>query len=332
MNFIHLFRCNIPYVASKQMLRIMKLIIVIMTTFLMQVSAATYAQQITLREGSISLKKVFTEIRRQTGYTVLYRSDVINNTKPVNLDLNKVPLEDALKEILKGQNLDYVIKDKAIFVSKKETSFLENIIARFQAIDVRGKVVDESGAPLPGATVKVKGIKQMATTNGEGEFYLPGVADDAILEISYVGYAMQEVKALANLMVSLKLVSSDLQEVTINKGYYTTRKELETGNVSSVSAKEISQQPVSNPLAAMSGRLPGVEITQQTGIPGGGFVVRVRGQNSLQNGNEPLYIVDGVPYPSRRASVSVDAVLAGGSTLSFVNPSDIVEVSAIVDR
>ena len=157
MKLIHLFRCNVPYVASKQLLRIMKLIIVIMTTFLIQVSASGFAQHFTLKKDNISLKDIFVEVKKQTGYAVVYRSSLIKNSKPIDVNLNNTPLKDAMSQILQNQNLDFTIEDKVVILKEKEKSFFDNIIARFQDVDVRGKVLDETGNPLAGATITVKG-------------------------------------------------------------------------------------------------------------------------------------------------------------------------------
>ena len=119
MKLIHLFRCALFSLPPKQMLRIMKLIIILMTAFLMQVSASSFAQRITIKNESITLKRAFVEIRKQTGYIVLYKSDLLNKTRPVKLNLVNIPLEDALKVMLDGQNLEFAIKDKSIVVKEK---------------------------------------------------------------------------------------------------------------------------------------------------------------------------------------------------------------------
>ncbi len=88
---------------------------------------------------------------------------------------------------------------------------------------------------------------------------------------------------------------ASLKEVIVNAGYYKTTKELQTGSIVKVDAKDIEKQPVSNPLAALQGRVSGLEVIQQNGVPGGNFKVRIRGINSLSSGKDPLYIIDGVP-------------------------------------
>ncbi|MBZ0099005.1 MAG: TonB-dependent receptor plug domain-containing protein, partial [Taibaiella sp.] len=136
-------------------------------------------------------------------------------------------------------------------------------------------------------------------------------------------------------VVMLEDVKS-LDEVIVNAGYYTTTKTTQTSNIGRVEAKDIQSQPVSNPIAALQGRIPGLEIVQQTGVPGGNFQVRIRGQNSIGNGNDPLYIIDGVPYTStpQASSETSDEIFPGGlgtSPLNYINPFDIESIEILKD-
>jgi TonB-dependent starch-binding outer membrane protein SusC len=163
------------------------------------------------------------------------------------------------------------------------------------------------------------------------------------LEISFVGHETQvlSVKGKSVFMVALGQRQSILDE-TVVIAYGTTTKRFNTGNVSSVKASDIEKQPVNNPLLAMQGRVPGLFITQNTGLPGGGITVRIQGQNSILNGSNPLYIIDGVPYPSELPGVSFGPLgnsggVANGSNtgtgnaLSYINPSDIESIEILKD-
>lgn len=145
---------------------------------------------------------------------------------------------------------------------------------------------------------------------------------------------MQEVRAQKNVgTVRLKMGISDLNEVEINKGYYTTTKKLNTGSISTVSADEIAHQPVTDFLAALQGKVPGLFIQQLSGAPGRSFTVRLRGQNSIANGNDPLYIVDGVPFGSNTLNSSKVNTGAGMSSSPFadINPADIESIQILKD-
>src|SRR5690606_22877752 len=138
------------------------------------------------------------------------------------------------------------------------------------------------------------------------------------------------------LNVILTADDDTLEELVINAGYYSVKDKERTGSISKITSKEIGQQPVANPLAAMQGRMAGVNITQSSGTPGGGFDIQIRGRNSLRTeGNAPLYIVDGVPYPSQSMS---DSNIAGGilpvsigSPLNSIDPDNIESIEVLKD-
>src|SRR5690606_32924282 len=129
--------------------------------------------------------------------------------------------------------------------------------------------------------------------------------------------------------------ATSLREVVINAGYYSTTDRERTGSISRVTADEIEKQPVNNPLEALQGRMTGVQITQNSGSPGGGFEVRIRGQNSIMAGNAPLYIIDGVPFDSQSlgsSSSSVSIIPEGNiSPLNAINPATIESIEVLKD-
>ncbi|WP_316814259.1 SusC/RagA family TonB-linked outer membrane protein [Pedobacter heparinus] len=324
----------------------MKLIVVLLTTTILQVSASSFAQRVTINQNNITLAQAFKQLTLQSGYDILYNGDLIKNVAPIDVRIKDASVEEALKQILQNQKLAYSIKDKTIILEEAEPSFLDRVVSAFADINVIGIVVDgETGNVLVGASVKVKGSGKATTTASNGAFYLQGVDEDAIIEISFVGFKSVELKVAKNLgTIKLEVSYSDLNEVEINKGYYTEKRRLSTGSVGRVTADEISRQPVSNPLAALYGRIPGLIITQQTGVPGGNFKVEIRGQNSLRktgtnNGNIPLYIIDGVPFSSIPMNTATPTniyptstnELVGSSPFDNINPADIESVEVLKD-
>lgn len=165
-------------------------------------------------------------------------------------------------------------------------------------VTVSGKITDENGSPAQGVNVMVKGTSKGTTTNLKGEFVLSGIDGNAVLIITSVGYDRQEiyVKGKTLITTQLRVAIGNLDELQVI-AYGTTSKlnRFQTGNIATVKADDIEKQPVNNPLLALQGRVPGLYITQTTGMPGGGITVRIQGQNSIANGNDPLYIIDGVP-------------------------------------
>ena len=319
-----------------QLHRVMKLTSIILIIACLQVSARGYAQKITLTEKNASLEKVFGEIKKQTEYKFFYDDNLIVNAKPVNIEVVDASLDQVMEICLKGQGLIYEIIDKVIIVKQRPSSILQvvqNSLSVAPLIDIKGKVVNEKGDPVDGVTVTIKGTKTATSTDVNGEFYLKTVDQNAILIFTSVNMEAFEVNVnkKEDLLVNLKTKISALQDVIINKGYYTTSQRLNTGNVSRVTSETISKQPISNPLEALEGRMPGVYIQQTSGVSGSGFNVEIRGRNSLRttptnNGNLPFYIIDGVPF----TSTSLDAFTGiGGQIAPFVSPLNSIDPAEI---
>jgi TonB-linked SusC/RagA family outer membrane protein len=298
---------------------------------------------------------VFQELEKQTGYSFLYENKLLEKANKVTISLKNASLQQVLEECFKNQPLSYKIFNNTVVVAEKnpipneDDHSLTTDDSRL-TIDITGKVTDADGNPLAGATVKVKGTSKGTTTNNDGVFVLKDVDDNATLEISFVGYETYRVslspagggglKAGGGLgTIALKIKPESLNEVVINKGYYTTSQQLNTGNVSRVTAKDIEKQPVNNPLLALQGRVPGMIITQQTGVPGSSVMVQIRGLNSLEKSKAPLYVVDGVPYISSNPYNLGGDIFGssgfggdyGGSPLSYINSADIESIDVLKD-
>ena len=174
--------------------------------------------------------------------------------------------------------------------------FLLATTANAQQVQVSGQVTDsDTGDPLPGAVVRVVNTSDGVATDSEGRYSLT-VASDATLSFSYIGYLEQEidVDGRSILDVSLAINSSELESVVVvDYGYGTVQREDMTGSVASISSRELSEMPVSSTAEALSGRLPGVNITSTDGEPGAEMRIRVRGGGSVTQDNSPLYVVDG---------------------------------------
>jgi TonB-linked SusC/RagA family outer membrane protein len=287
-----------------------------------------------MSKSNAPLKSVLKEIRTQSGYNFIYTERIFEHARPVNIDVKATELDAVLREVFKDQPLSYSIDQKTIIVKVKEDAFFEKVVDRFQAIDVRGRVVDSLGNGLPGASVSVKKSKGSTMTNANGEFYLPNVDENAVLVISYVGYNSRELSADANIGdVVLTMSDSKLDEVQVI-AYGTQQKKFSTNTIATVTAKEIARQPVSNPLLALQGRVPGLFIKQGSGVTASNVTVNVQGVNSLSNGSDPFYVIDGVPYTPQFTDYSLMGGAmsgSGGSTFNFINPADIESISILKD-
>jgi len=318
----------------------MKLTAFIVLSICLQVSARSVAQQtITLSEHNAALETVLQKVHDQTGYEYFFKAQDAKNVR-VTIDVKNTPVDEVLPMFFQGKDFTYEIVNKIIVVKKREeikVAASQNEGGRGPTFEFEGTVVDESGEPLSGASIKLNNGSVVAITDVKGRFKLKNINEDATIEISYTGYASQKVKVgnQTSFKVSLSLATNKLDQVQV-VAYGTTTQRLNTGNVSKVTSKEIEEQPVSNVLAALEGRVPGLVITQSTGVPGGAFTVQIRGQNSIGNGNDPFYVIDGVPYNSSLPTLPnsyalINSSLRGGNPLNYINPNDIESIEVLKD-
>jgi TonB-dependent starch-binding outer membrane protein SusC len=320
---------------------VMNLTVILVVSACLQVSAAAYSQTVTLSKKDVPLETVFKEIRRQTGYSYFCKVEWLQRARNVDIDVKNAPLEQVLDLCFKDQPLTYTIVNKTIMVRPRENKTAEATPPgdkQATPVDIKGRVTNDKGEPLSGASIEIKSSARGTLTDANGMFELKKVDPDALLIISFTGYGTREITIKGNgfIPVSLALSTNSLDE-TVVIAYGTTTRRFNTGDVSTVKAGDIEKQPVSNPLAALEGRVPGMTIVQNTGVPGGGFTVRIRGQNSIASGNDPLYVIDGVPYSSNLLSGIGSQVLGFnlgntvGSPLNFINPSDIESIDVLKD-
>jgi TonB-linked SusC/RagA family outer membrane protein len=334
-----LYQLTCFFPKSRQAVRVMKLTTILLLAACLQLSAKGISQTVSITVKDVPLLTVLKEIKKQTGYFYLADNEWLQKAKKVTLSAINWPLLKVLDECFKGQPLTYNIEGKVInIIPKEEKPKGVSVVNDVPPIDVRGRVVNENGEPVVSASVTVKGTSRGTTTNENGEFYLPGLDKNATLVISGINISTTQIKVngLTSLAINVKSTITPLEE-TIIKGYYTTTRKLNTGSVSKVSAESISKEPISNPLEAIEGRMPGVFIQQTTGLAGGGINIQIRGQNSLRtrqgnNGNLPLYIIDGVPYSSTPMnSIYTSTIIQNGSPLSNINPYDIESIEVLKD-
>ena len=194
-------------------------------------------------------------------------------------------------------------------------------VGAFAQIEVKGHVKDATGEPIIGATVRVDGTQTATVSDFDGNFVLKA-NQGANITISYVGYQNQTVKAAPNLVVTLQDDAQVLQDVVVI-GYGTVRKSDATGSVMSVEADQLNKGLATSPADLLQGKTPGVQITTNSGAPGAGSKIRIRGGSSLSASNDPLIVIDGLPISSTEIS--------GGDVLNTINPNDIESFSILKD-
>jgi TonB-linked SusC/RagA family outer membrane protein len=287
--------------------------ILIMT--LMQVSAATFGQNFTLKEKSVSIAKIFFEIRKQTGYDVLLRSNQLKTSRKIKAEFSNVPLTEVIDQIIKGTELEYAFNDKTIFIKDKEKpSLVDKVVNYFLSIDVSGKVTDESGQPLAGAGVRIKDSNRTVVTNEKGEFTLKGVDENLVLVITYLGYQNREIKVAKELNIVLLMATGKLDEVAVvSTGFQNLPKERATGSFSTVSKQQLERQVTPDIISRLEGVTSSL-VFNRDGL--GRRQLRVRGQNTIYANAEPLIVVDNFPYEG---------------SLDNINPNDVETITVLKD-
>lgn len=314
-------------------LLIMRLTTVILIASLVQVSASTLAQKISLSKTNAPLKTVIKELRVQSGYEFIYTESVFKTAVPVTINVKAANFEEVLAQVFKHQPLSFSIDSKTV------------IIKQLPATDIRGRVLDENGEPMYGATVRVKGTTRVVTTNAEGIFVLKGIEDNAVLEVSYLGYLAKELKVtkeIRDVTIRLVLADSKLNEVVVT-ALGIKREERALGYaITKIDSNQINNAPSGNWIDALSGKVAGLNMIRSNGGPAGSNKIILRGENNLTGGadNEALIVIDGVVVNNgsgRRTATGGSAAGPSdgiqptdfGSGINDLNPQDIESINVL---
>ena len=226
------------------------------------------------------------------------------------------------------------------FAKMRKAAMLMVAVIGFTAVTlaqqtVTGTVTDKKGDPLPGVTVTVKGSKMATSTDNKGVYTLNNVASDAVLRFTGAGVSNQEISVGGKTSVNAELEASvgDMNEVVV-VGYGTARKRDLTGATSSVQAKDFNKGTYTSPDQLIQGKAAGVLVINNTGQPGGSTTIRIRGSSSIRSGNQPLFVIDGVPLSggtARPGGSGGGFGNDGGNPLAYMNPNDIAGIEILKD-
>lgn len=326
---------KIPIVKT---LLIMKLTIILLIMF--QASAKGFSQAVSLSEKNARLESVFKKIEKQTGYYFWYEDKTLKELKKVTVELRNVSLNEALDKCLSETPFTYSIVERTIIIKKKPVQGSEAKAVVIPAqIDIRGKVLDESNSPLPGASVLLKGTSTGTSTDIEGRFVLTVPDRQGTLIISFIGYESIEVPVsgdLNNIVMQQKISAMD--EIVVI-GYGGVKQKNLTGAVASVKSKDMNTAVSANFQQALQGKASGVQVIQPTGQPGAGVRVQIRSNPSAANAGV-LYVIDGIPVNDAAGQPDIGGSLgdskygSGGvdkSPLNFINPNDIASIEVLKD-
>lgn len=267
---------------------------------------AVSAQQVTVRLRQVKLVQVLDEISRQTGYAFYHSRPTVDPDRIVSLDVTDTKLETALDRLFAGTRIGYEIRNQKIYLVAKNDP--QNEATRQQPRPVKGQVKDAAGEPVIGATVVVKGTTKGASTGIDGGFTLDVTPDD-VLVVSYIGYDTQEIPvgSRTSFDIQLREEATTLDDVVVI-GYGAVKKRDVSTAISSIKAEDIANRPITDFRQSMAGKMPGVQVMQTGGDPEGNVMVRVRGISSATAGNDPLYIVDGVPMENGLSNLNTNDI------------------------
>lgn len=315
----------------------MKLVILFLIIAHLQVSATALAQQVTLSERQASLQRVLQAIRKQSDVDFMFKTSQIRTARPVTIEVTNKPLDEVLEMIFANQPFDYVVDNKTIILLDKAGSSDRRTARSGPATlqqTVTGRVIATDNQPLPGVSVTEKGTANVTVTDDEGRFSLRVSKTPTVLVFSYVGYVNQEITVQSGTPAEVVMAEdlASLDEVVV-VGYGTTQRRDLTGSVSTVQAKDFNKGAIVAPDQLIQGRTAGVMVINNTGQPGGATTVRIRGNSSIRAGNNPLFVVDGIPLSgtSARPGGSGGYGSDGGNPLSYLNPNDIASMDILKD-
>lgn len=271
--------------------RIMKLICLFTFIALLQVSASSYSQstKLNISGNNLTLEEVFEQIEDQSEFSFIYNLKQINLSKKVNVDFKNQAVEKILKKILRGTNITYTVNNRLIVVHRDGETI--NLGSSFdQQKSITGKVTDNSGDPLPGVTVIIKGTSNGTITNFEGEYSISGIGTETMLQFSFVGMVLQEIVVGTNTSINIEMIADAIGiEEVVAIGYGIQKKVNLTGAITSIKMEELDNMPITNLSNALAGRAPGVNVINTSGLTGASSSIRIRGSFG-----EPLYVIDGI--------------------------------------
>ncbi|HEX6429461.1 MAG TPA: SusC/RagA family TonB-linked outer membrane protein, partial [Niastella sp.] len=292
----------------------MKLTAILLTIAFLHVKADGLSQTVTISGKNILLEKVFTTIKQQTGYIFFYTADIMDDAKKVNLHEKDAPVEEVLKLALKNQQLSYHIENKTIIISKsKEAGNNKQLNSDGDApppVELKGKVLNHKGEPLVGANIKVKGTVIGGITNAQGIFELRGVPENAVVEISYLGFETETVKleGRTEISIQLKLVESELAAVSVSvyTGYQQIPKDRATGSFVQIDNKLLNRGTSLDILSRLEGVASGLAFyrTSKTDQP----TLNIRGRSTIFAEVQPLIVLDNFPYDGDITNINPNTI------------------------
>lgn len=309
----------IHYGAKTKTWKIMRLSAFFLFLFLSQVWAGTgYSQQtkLTLKMDNVRVIDVLDEIENNSEFYFLFNQKLVDVERKVNVDAKEKTIDIILTEIFDETDVRHQVNDRLIILTTEKSDLSTESVIQQQK-SVSGKVTDETGQPLPGVTVIIKGTTNGTVTNADGKYTISNTPEDATLQFSFVGMRTQEVEVgnQTTINVSMVVDAIGIEEV-VAIGYGTARKKDLTGSVVKIDVTKLAELPNANAVQSLRGSVAGITVIDN-GRPGSDGSITIRGNTSISAGNSPLIVLDGIPYT--------------GGSLSDINSNDIESIDILKD-
>src|SRR6187549_183271 len=291
----------------EKIMRIMKVTTLLMLVLCLQLTMFANGQEkITVVARNTVWSKALSAVEKASDYRFVYSSDIAPVNKKIDLVVRDADLPEVMEKLLYNTDLSYkVMPDNLVVLFSKVNVAPE--------ITVKGRVTDENGSPLAGASIRVKDSKLGVSANSNGEFSIT-VPDDAVLIFSYVGYDEKQVSVSGQSTINASLkASAKVQDQVVVIGYGTATKRDLTGSIVKIAGKEVADRPNTNPISSLQGKVAGLSVVN-SGTPGQAPDIRIRGTISIGSVT-PLYVVDGI----------------FNDNIDYINPNDIESIEILKD-
>ena len=327
--FNHFFnRGNIT--PLKRISRIMRLILLLLTSSLMCYASDAYTQNrtLSLELQDANLLELFEAIENQTDMKVAYDLSIINQNQKIDISVENKTIKEVMDETLVGTNITYKILNDYIIITSKNTNQVQD------SREISGKVIDNSGIPIPGVSVFIKDSSNGTITDMEGNFSLKITDKASIIVFSFIGMKTQEFPINSTNYYEITMMDETLgiNEVVVTALGIEKEAKTLTYNVQKIKAKEIVGVKDANFMNSLAGKVAGVAINASSSGIGGGVKVVMRGAKSISGNNNALYVVDGIPMPSLQTTQPSDYYTGMGQSgdgASMINPEDIESMSVL---
>jgi TonB-linked SusC/RagA family outer membrane protein len=298
-----------------------------------------------------AIGEIFETITKATGYKFFYESGDVDVNQKFSINHKNLCINDFMAKLLEDSEFSYeiierqvVIKKKSL-ITKKALPPLKKEETKTEEIKIQqvlsGTVFDENGVPLLGASVVAKGTAVGVITDFDGKFEISMPVGSTVIRVSYVGFKSSEVNVSGQTSISITLQpdAAALEEVVV-VGYGSLAKKRVTGSVISISPETITEVPALSPESAIIGQVAGVQVQETSGEPGASPNIRVRGSGSISAGNDPLFVIDGIPIARNQTSIGINGGVARRRSafqpppvnpLATLNPNDIESIQVLKD-